>query len=448
MTSGNRQIARYTPPQPANDSLAWVGPSYPVAAFVCAIGFFMRIVLSGPVLNIMGIPYGDEDAAMLAKIHPGTWFILLSFLILIFSRHNPLEQMFRIAREQTIFFSFIVIYSLILIYWVLRGPKGVGLILDVHIVMPICAIVFCYAPRSYCRVIVYLYAAIAIINSLVGIGESITHLRLFAFDPDWEVLKQDYFRSSAFLGHPLTNASFTAVAMFVLLALRMPSVAKGTILLVMLSSLVAFGGRSSLGISMVGLTVLGVINVRNYFTSNARRTVLQMMLLVLGIVLIPLTCIILLYGALHSGMGERLMAYRSLTDDSAGVRLMAFDVFGQMTPADMIFGLDGDRIAAIGSHTGLANPMSDIENPWVLMFMFLGMIMFSVWLCGLAACIWRLMAGASPALKIAVVEYFVIASASNSFGRKDPVYFILAGIVVCVKRLNSFDNLKRGETSP
>jgi hypothetical protein len=142
------------------------------------------------------------------------------------------------------------------------------------------------------------------------------------------------------------------------------------------------------------------------------------------------------------------MAYRSLTDDSAGVRLMAFDVFGQMTPADMIFGLDGDRIAAIGSHTGLANPMSDIENPWVLMFMFLGMIMFSVWLCGLAACIWRLMAGASPALKIAVVEYFVIASASNSFGRKDPVYFILAGIVVCVKRLNSFDNLKRGETSP
>jgi hypothetical protein len=138
-------------------------------------------------------------------------------------------------------------------------------------------------------------------------------------------------------------------------------------------------------------------------------------------------------------MGERLMNYSSLNDDSASVRLLSFRVFGYMSPDDLLFGVDGDRITAIGLHTGVANPMSDIENPWVLMFMFLGAIMFALWLCGWAATVWRLMAGADVALKLAVIEYFLISSTSNSFGRKDPVYAILAGIVVCVKRLELLD---------
>jgi hypothetical protein len=428
----------YQPPVAANDDTSWAGESYPVAALVCAIGFFMRIILSGPVLNTMGINYGDEDASAFVKIHPGTWFMLASFPLLLFSRGNPLDQLLRVARQHTAFFSFIVIYAIIFVYWAIRGPKGIGLILDVHIVMPICAVVFSYAPKSCLRAIVKLYLGLAVLNSLVGIGEALTHKRIFTFDPDWEVLHQDYFRSSAFLGHPLTNASFTAVATLVMLSLRMQRMLKAGLFLIMLSSLVAFGGRSSLGVSLGGFVILGILSLGRFFR-RGQLSVQQMFLVVLGVILTPLVCGALLYGALHSDMGERLMNYSSLNDDSASVRLLSFRVFGYMSPDDLLFGVDGDRITAIGLHTGVANPMSDIENPWVLMFMFLGAIMFALWLCGWAATVWRLMAGADVALKLAVIEYFLISSTSNSFGRKDPVYAILAGIVVCVKRLELLD---------
>jgi hypothetical protein len=255
------------------------------------------------------------------------------------------------------------------------------------------------------------------------------------------VLKQDYFRASAFMGHPLTNVSFTVMSLFVLLGVRMPTALKAVILLVMLSSLVAFGGRSGLISCVIGLAMLGTTETVRYFATT-RMTVLRLTLVLLAILIVPVVCIGLLYVTLHSGMGARLMAYSSLQDESASVRVLAFKVIDYMTPTDIIFGLDGQRIAELGYHAGVSDPTSDIENPWILLFMFFGAIMFTLWTAGWLGCMWRLMAGADLALKLAIIEYFVVSSTSNSFGRKDPVYMILAGIVVCAKRL---DEIQKAE---
>ena len=67
--------------------------------------------------------------------------------------------------------------------------------------------------------------------------------------------------------------------------------------------------------------------------------------------------------------------------------------------------------------------------------------MFTLWAGGLTAAMGQLMAGASPALILAVLDYLAIASTSNSFGRKDPVYLLMAGMVICCKRLK--ENEKR-----
>jgi hypothetical protein len=133
------------------------------------------------------------------------------------------------------------------------------------------------------------------------------------------------------------------------------------------------------------------------------------------------------------------MAYSSLNDESAEVRLWSLRVFNYMSPADILFGVDGDQIETITSYAGVSAPSTDIENPWILMLLFLGAILFPIWLMALIACVWRLMSGASPAIKIAIIVYFLIASMSNSFGRKDPMYAILAGIVVCVKRYEAIE---------
>jgi hypothetical protein len=426
------------PPRP-NLSVSVLERPHSAAALVCAFGFFLRIILSAPLLNVLGIDYGSEDVSLFGKIHPGNYFIFASFLILIFSEMNPLEHCIRIARQQTASFAFFTIYVLVIIGWIMHGPKGVGLILDVHIVAPIMAIVFSYAPKSFCRTIVYLFGAIAVLNSVVGLLEAAMHVRIFTFNSDWEVLKQDYFRASAFLGHPLANAVFTVVSLFVILSLRIPLALKSVIFLIMLSSLAAFGSRSALGLGIIGLVFLGMMKVKRHIADNSP-TVLQLLLGAGAILVVPVACAALLYVLLHSSVGERLLAYSSLNDESADVRLVVFRVFDHMSFSDIVFGIDGDRILDIAKQAGLQNPNSDIESPWILMFMFLGAIMFALWFCGWAVFVWRLMTGAPLAVKIAVIEYFAIATTSNSFGRKDLVYATVAGIVVCVKRMQEPDN--------
>jgi hypothetical protein len=409
------------------------------AALCCAIGFFIRILFSAPLLNVLGIDYGGEDTSFFVKIHPGSYFIVVSFLILIFSTGNPVERLIHIIREQTAFFIFVAVYVLIVIYWTVRGPKGVGLILDVQIIAPIAAIVFSYAPISYCRRIVYLFASIAVFNSVVGIVEAATHTRLFTFDPTWEVLQQDYFRSSAIIGHPLANAVFTVVALFVILSMRMPTALKSVVFLIMIASLVAFGSRSGLGMCAIGLTILGLIEIKKYLSTN-QLSVMQLIIGAGAILIVPLVSFGLIYIVLHGSLGERLLAYNSLNDESAEVRMMVFRVFNYMTPSDFIFGSDGDHTLDIANRVGLKNPTSDIENPWILMFMFLGALMFVPWFGALVGYVLRLMSGASPAIKLAVLEYFAVTSTSNSFGRKDLIFGMLGGIIVCVKRMQAFDN--------
>jgi len=427
-------------PRAANDDTAWGVESFPAAVLVCTIGFFLRILFSEQVLNIVGINYGSEDAGLLSKIHPGSYLILISFFILLGSRRNPLEQIIRMAREHTAFVSFLAIYLLIIIYWIMRGPKGIGMIIDTHIVLPIACIVFSYAPRHWYRPIVYAFTSFVVLNSAVGVFESLTQLRIFPFNPDWEVLKQDYFRASAFLGHPLTNALFTGSAMFVVLGVRMGPFLKISAFVIILASLVAFGGRAALGMSLVGLIILALIESRKYFAAS-QLTVMRVLTSLLALIMVPALCLGLLYGALHSDMGERLMAYDTLQDDSASVRLLSFGIFDYLTPADWIFGLDGGQILSLIERTGVESTTSDIENPWILMFLFLGAPLFVLWLCGGIAFTSRLMSGASPALKIALINYLAIATTSNSFGRKDPVFMVIAGIVVCAKKLKEQQKL-------
>jgi len=140
-----------------------------------------------------------------------------------------------------------------------------------------------------------------------------------------------------------------------------------------------------------------------------------------------------LYALIHSSMGERILAHAQW-DASAHSRALAFMVFDYTKADDIIFGMSTDRIMEIAYRMNLAVPLSDIENPWLLMFMYLGIIAFPFWLLATLAFIYKLMQGKSLALKLAVLAYFITASTSNSFGRKDSTYLIMVCAVICAAR--------------
>ena len=431
-------LSTQSPPQPdastrAGDSL--LGKSSPAAGLLCLTGFFLHIILSDPLLNSIGIRHSDEGGHFYERLHPGTVLIFMSFFILLVGRGGVIRRFCTIARQHTAFAVLLVLTALLTVYMALRsGASGITFMVDTHLTPPICAIVLCYTPLSYCRKALYGFIMLAVVNSCVGIAESIGRFRIFTFDPDWVVLHEAQFRASAFLGHPLNNAMFTSAALFVALALRIRVAIKGIIAAVFLTSLVAFGGRGGLAFSVVACLAYFLITSLAALY-RGRLTLAQVFLLLAALVAVPAVVLGGGYLLVTSSMGERIATHARLDDESAEGRHLALLAFDYLRGGEMVFGVSQDRIKDITYRLHLAVPLSDIENPWILMFMTLGGLMFPFWLAATLGFIWRLMRGQPWALKLAVLSYFLVASTSNSFGRKDSTYLIMVSAVICAARV-------------
>src|SRR5262249_43069466 len=144
----------------------------------------------------------------------------------------------------------------------------------------------------------------------------------------------------------------------------------------------------------------------------------QTFLLLAAMMVVPVLVIGGLDVLINSTMGERLLSESSFSDPSARARLLAWRVFDYMTPDELIFGACPACTTEIQNKMNMHMRLFQIENPWLLMFMHLGLVVWPVWFAGIIALMWRLMRGAPLALKVAVVAYFIIASGNNSFGVK------------------------------
>lgn len=416
------------------DNTTVTGVANPAAGFLCLLGFFLHIILSDPLLGMFGFNYSGEEGAFYEKLHPGTLMIFLSFFVLLWGQGNPLKQIMTIFKHQRVFAFLLLLYFLLIFYVVVRsGFAGMAFLLDTHLTPPMCAIVLCYTPFSYCKKAVHLLVAVCVLNSCIGIMESLFKFRIFSFDPTIAFMREDTFRASALRGHPLNNAVLTALACFIIIDLHYKTWVKGLFLVIFLISLVAFGGRASLIFTVFGLFILGGILALQQF--NTRRiSILQAILLSAAFLIIPVVILGGLYFAINSGIGERIAAHAEW-DDSAQSRQLAFMVFDYLTREEIIFGVSAERIINLSYVMNLSIPLSDIENPWLLMFLTLGAITFPIWFIATLAFIYTLVKGMPWGIKLSVLIYFVIASTANAFGRKDSTYLITVCAAMCAARV-------------
>lgn len=420
-------------PYDKDDSLI-KGAANPLAGALCLFGVFLHIILSDGLLGLIGFDYSGEEGKFYEKLHPGTLFIYIAFFVLLIGQGNPLERLLKIARYQMVPFALLFLCILIFIYMTIRsGASGIAFLLDTHFTPPMCAIIMCYTPASMCRRAAHLFVAFSVFNGLLGIAESIGKFRFFSYDPTLAFMRESTFRASAMRGHPLNNAALSAIAIYIVFAIPYSQTIKTLFLGILSISLISFGGRASLGIGLAGLMVLSSIGMIKYIMTK-RLSLLQLILLLSVVLVAPLCLFGGLYLALASGMGERLLAH-AFWDDSAQSRTIAFMVFDYMSTEEIIFGIGAERIIDIAYRMNLSVPLSDIENPWLLMCMYLGAVAFPIWLITTFAFIGWVIKGKPIALKLAMLAYFAIASTSNSFGRKDSTYLVTVTIILCVMGL-------------
>lgn len=408
--------------------------TYPLIGLVCLCGIFLHLIVSPPVMYFFGIHYGDEDAGFLVKQHIGTYVVALSFILLLFRDLNPIATLSRLYRTETIFTVFLLLYVLILAYMIGRdGPKGLSFLIDTQICAIVAALVLARTPTSYCRRAVYLFIALALLNSLIGIAEGILRERLFVFDPTSGIVREKNFRSSAWLGQPLENAVFTSIMLFIALSIELSPVKKFITCVILFVSLVPFGGRMALIFACLGLIALG-LKAAVFPRPGNRPSILRTLMVMAALLLIPVACGFGLYGLINSSMGERLLTMSSFQDESAESRALAWRVFEFMRPEEIVFGVESPRVTELTKRMGQSMNIVDIENPWIHMFLHLGLVAFPVWFAATLALIWRLTYRAPLTLKLAVAGYFIISSGANSFGVKGSMYLLIVTAVICASR--------------
>lgn len=409
------------------------GEAHPLSALMCLIGVFMHLMISDPLLNAMGMRYAGEEGNFYEKIHPGTLFIFISFVMLICAKGNPLQQILLLAREQSISFALLAICAISFVYMVARsGPSGLAFMFDTHMTVAICAMVLCYTPLSWCRVVTLLLVTFAVINSAIGVIESIGRFRIFTYDSDWVGMTGKYFRASAIRGHPLANTMLSMIAIFVMLGMRYHVILKIAAAGIILASMVAFGGRAGLITTLALLLIHGVVCfVRK--TREGEMNLSQLFLTIAMGMLVPAIIAVGLYLLIHSSIGERLAA-GMVWDNSAQARWTALGALGEMRPEEVLLGISTDRILDIAHRTSLTVPASDLENPWLLMFMNMGGVMFTIWLGITVLFIRNLLRSGFFVFQLAAISYFLVSSTFNSFGRKDSTYLIMVSMVICAVR--------------
>jgi hypothetical protein len=225
----------------------------------------------------------------------------------------------------------------------------------------------------------------------------------------------------------------TSMSVYLVITMRLPIWLSGIVLALLGAGLLSFGGRAALSVTTISLIIAG-----GTFLSIkiARRG------LTLGVIGAALAAIVLLpmfFAVLvtETNLGARIVSTIFFNDNSSEVRSFQWEVLSKLDLRGVLFGTSRAEVELLKSRIGLSGEGNDIENPWLLLFLNLGLIAFIPFVVGLFwFCIDIARRGGWPAGWMLVGSYLVIASGSNSFGVKTADLCFLVAFAFAMNAFN------------
>jgi hypothetical protein len=390
-------------------------PAQRLAWWLLIAGMTAFMTLSAPGLYVLGIPYDAPHGPFPAKIHPGTYMLCLSWLLALSSRGHLMLEVLAQARREPLLTGYLICMVLAFVWAAGRhGPGGLAFFFDTLWMPAVAALSAALQPRYRQR------------NSLVALGEVALGQRLIPLFPERPDYVEEYpFRASALLGHPLSNALATIALLPAVFLMPWSMLWRLLAAMVLVLALLSFGSRASLA----GLAIYGVISAGHLLLRAVRGSFSYLQLTggLVGAVL-GLTAL----GALVAvtGVGERIFA--NLTwDNSASVRLLAWDVLDHFHGAAFWFGISIPSIDAIALRVGIDPRYEAIENFWIYLLLLLGMFGFVLFVAGIGMLLISMWKKSPPLLKMTMLVHLVLASGSNTLSSKSTSLLYLVVVIQC-----------------
>ncbi|ENM5751983.1 exopolysaccharide biosynthesis protein VpsF [Vibrio mimicus] len=377
-------------------------------------------LLGAYLLENMGIQYVSEGGNPLLKIHVYSYLSMGAFALL--TLRFGFLSFIRTLREIRKGW-WIAIFSIItvIVYGFMRfGTSGLAYLIDaIFIPLLLVPVVNCLSKENKERLLTII-AYLLFINSCIAIVEFILGQSVIAV----EIGSFAFFRSTAFLSHPLNNALITATLTPILMHYtRIPATLYVSVVIL---ALFAFGGRAALGIFLLGNFLMVLPLLRDFLGKGVRYHKLKFAYLQ---ALVYFSFIIVLLILVLSPIGDRILSKLYL-DTSAEARLDVFILLEQLSISEWMFGASQGLLNDIAFYIGI-NVVENYLIGWVLNFGILGC------LCLLLATYIvpsKLVSHQSQAAKIALLSFILISLTNNALTVKTPAMMLLMVVLVCCYR--------------
>ncbi|OXX48363.1 hypothetical protein B9J93_04655 [Vibrio sp. V17_P4S1T151] len=374
-------------------------------------------LLGAFLLENMGIQYVSEGGSPVLKIHVYSYLSMGAFALLIlrvglFNLIKPLHDL-----KKAWWLAIVSMLAVILYGFMRFGTSGLAYLIDtIFIPLVLVPVVYGLSDAAKNRLLallgylLFINACIAIIELVLG--QSIVAVEIGSFS---------FFRSTAFMAHPLNNALITAsLTPIVMRYTRIPA---AMYLSVIVLALFAFGGRAALGIFLLGNFLMMLPKLRDFFGQGVRYPKLKFAYLQ---ALVYFSVIAVILTLVLSPIGERILS-KLYIDTSAEARFDVFILLEQLSFSEWLFGASHDLLNDIVFYIGI-NVVENYVIGWVLNFGLLGCIglLLSTYLVP-----FMLVYKQEWSAKIALLSFILISVTNNALTVKTPALMFLVVVLSC-----------------
>ena len=398
------------------------------AGALTALAVVVLFLVSGLMLQAMGIAYDTGGGALWQKIHPASYVAMLAVVCMAFARMQPLAFVDDIVRWHKGTIVFMAVWLLLLVHIVLFVHAPVASIVDTFL-LPVMLLILLtrISEREAGTLAVFVHAAMTA-NALIAIFEFASGARLTPLVAEGVTLSADW-RSTALFGHPLQNALITATYALIMIqggGRDLARLLRVGVIMLQLVAMVAFGGRVAT-LLLIGFG--GVAIVRQLTTSVRLRRLSRTDAAVFAAVatLTAIGIILLLGGGFFD-----LFAQRFAQDmGSTNARVAMLDLIKQLPFSAFLFGSDPEHIATLQRLEGIE---FGIESFWVAFVAFYGIVISILFFAGLAAFLFDLKRAARPAGGWVIFFFIAICSTSMSLAGKTSALAMVAAMLLLLLR--------------
>jgi hypothetical protein len=432
----------------------------PVIAHLVRLGAYLMTMLSivvffaiSPlVLAKFGINYETSGGSPLAKIHPGTFLAMIALCLRLASSGHPARLLWHLMTRRMGLFLFICSFVVAAIYTVLFLKVPFTPMIDTFFLPILFALLLQDLDERAARLLALVLGVLLFANAAIALAEYLLNWRLVTFDLpegvtgdprrtdlifDWRATLDLEWRATALLGHPLQNGMIIGCFILILAcpgAGWIPNGVRFPLLLLELASMVTFGSRVSLSLTLIMGCLLIVRRIAIFLQ---RRERIKRNVSILAIVSVPAFAGLCAYLA-EAGFFDRLIERFGSDSGSAATRVTMFEMFRPIPIHDLLFGPDQAVIATWQRIEGLE---FGIESFWVGMPLIYGLIISAVLIIGLACFCYAIIKMSGRGTALILLAFFLTASTSASLSEKTTALGMVTIMILLFLRKNQCQRL-------